>query len=185
MKKLLVLMMTLTLGLTACGGDNATPASSSEVSTSVPQKLTLVSKVANYITLLVPSDFGEFYDKDSYFVAEGPNASIVISPITESDTSIGDVTQDFMVESLGNTYSNIEVLAFDNPANIAGVDSVSCLYTGDGNTNGQNKTVCQIILYFTVDGQNCEQHIVFTFNTGANSSLEANFVDILESISLE
>ncbi|HBL50171.1 MAG TPA: hypothetical protein DDZ65_08005 [Firmicutes bacterium] len=179
MKKLLVLMMALalTLSLAACGGDNTTPASTSDI--------TLVNKVANYTALLVPGDFDEFSDKDGNAVAKGPNASIVVTPTFPTDTWIEDVTEDYMLKLLVDTYSNIEVLAFDNPANIAGVDSVSFLSTGDSNTGGKNMTVCQIILYFSIDGQNCEQHLVFTYATGANSSLEANLADILPSIKLE
>ena len=192
MKKLLVLITTLamTLSLAGCGGDSGssnadTPASTPAEAAPATTDITLVSKEANYTTLLVPSDFGEFYDKDGYAVAEGPSASIVVTPTTESDTNVDDITQDFIVESLADVYTNIEVLAFDNPANIAGVDSICCLYTGDGNTSGDNKTVCQIIMFFSIDGVNCEQHIVFTYNTGENTSLEASLAEILQSISLE
>ena len=187
MKKLFVFMMalTLSLGLTACGGDNSAPTSTPDVLASAASDITLSSKEANFTTLLVPSDFGEFQDKDGYAVAEGPDASIVVTPTFPSDTWIEDVTEDYMLESLGDTYSNIKVLAFDNPANIAGVDSLSFLCTGDSNRSGKNVTTCQIILYFAIDGQNCEQHIAFTYTTGANSSLEANLADILPSITLE
>lgn len=183
MKKLLALVMTLSLA--ACGGNNSAPASTPETSVTVASDVTLVKKVANYTTLLVPGDFGEFSDKDGYAVAEGPNASIVVTPTFPSDTWIEDVTEDYMLQSLGDTYSNIKVLAFDNHANIAGADSLSFLCTGGSNTSGKNVTTCQIILYFAIDGQNCEQHIAFTYTTGANSSLEANLADILPSITLE
>jgi len=89
MKKLLVLMMALvmTLSLAACGGNNAAPASTPEASAPVASDVTLVNKVANYTALLVPSDFGEFYDKDGYAVAEGTNASIVVTPTFPSEES--------------------------------------------------------------------------------------------------
>lgn len=178
MKKLLILItaFAMTLSLTACGGGNSAPAAS---------EVTLINKAANYTALLVPSDFGEFSDKDGYAVAEGPNASIVVTPTFPTDTWIEDVTEDDMLELLGDTYSNVKVLAFDNPANLAGVDSISFLCTGDSSTSGKNVTVCQIILYFGIDGQNCEQQIVFTYATGADTSLEANLADILPSITLE
>lgn len=186
MKKLLVLMMTvvITLSLAACGGDAGSAKSATNPSATEATDITLVSKEANYNTMLVPSDFGEFYDKDGYAVAEGTNASIVVTPTTETDTNIEAITEDFIVESLADVYSNIKVLAFDNPANIAGVDSVCILYTGDSDTTGQNNTVCQIILFFSIDGVNCEQHIVFTYSTDANTSLEAYLADIIESIAL-
>lgn len=179
MKKLLVLMMTLMmiLSLAACSGSEATTEADSDI--------TLISKVANYTALLVPSDFEEFVDKDGYAVATGPSSSIVVTPTTESDTNIEDITEDYIVEALGDTYSNLKVLSFDNSANIAGVDAVSCTYTGDSISSGQSNTICQIIMYFSIDGLNCEQQIAFTYKTGANSSLETNLTDIIESISLE
>jgi hypothetical protein len=183
MKKLWILMMALAmmLSLAACGGEDSEPAPSGPDASEV----TLINKVANYTALLVPSDFGEFSDLDGYAVAEGPDASIVVTPTFPSDTWIEDVTEDYMLESLGDTYSNIEVLAFDNPAYIGGVDSLSFLCTGDSKSSGKNVTTCQVILYFAIDGQNCEQHVAFTYTTGANSSLEANLADILPSITLE
>jgi len=176
MKKLLVLLMTvvMTLSLAACG-EGAPDASD----------VTLVNKEANFTALLVPSDLEDFYDKDGYAVAEGSNASIIITPTIVPDIRIEEITEDYMVDLVGDTYSNIEVLAFDNPVTIAGVDAVSFLFTGDGNTSGKNKTVCHLSLFFAIDGQDCEQQINFTYDTGANTSLEAYLTDIIESISLE
>lgn len=187
MKKFLVLMMTLTLsfGLTACAGDNAAPASTPDAPAPTPSDITLISKEANFTTLLVPSDFGEFYDNDGYAVAEGINASIIVTPTIEPDIRIEDITEDYMVGLMGDTYSNIKVLAFDNPITIAGVDAVSFQFTGDGATSGKNKTVCHLTLFFSIEGQDCEQQISFTYDTGANTSLEANLTDIIKSISLE
>lgn len=184
MKKLLVLMIVLTmaLSLAACGG-SAEP--DSDASTPVTSDVTLISKEANYTTLLVPSDFGEFYDKDGYAVAEGTNSSIIITPTIESDTRIEDINEDYMIQLLEGTYSNIKVQTFDNPVELAGVDAVTFLCTGDSKTGGKSRTVCYIMLFFSIDGQNCEQHLNFVYETGANTSLEANLTDIIESISLE
>lgn len=51
-----------------------------------------------------------------------------------------------MVGLLGVTYSNIEVLAFDNPVTLSGVDAVTFLCKGDSNTSDKNKTVCYVML---------------------------------------
>lgn len=187
MKKLFVLMMalTLSLGLTACGGDNSAPTSTPDVSAPAASDITLSSKEANFTNLLVPSDFGEFQDKDGYAVAASKNASIVVTPTIAPDVRIENITKDYMVDLMGDTYSNIKVLAFDNPVTIAGVDAVSFRFTGDGATSGKNKTVCHITLFFSINGQDCEQQVSFTYDTGANSSLEANLTDIIKSISLE
>jgi len=187
MKKLLVLMMALvmTLSLAACGGDGGSAESDPDVSAPAASDITLGSKEANFTTLLVPSDFGEFYDKDGYAVAESANANIVVTPTIVPDERIEDITEDYMLALMEDSYSNIEVLAFDNPVIIAGVDAVSLLFTGDGNTSGKNKTVCHLTLFFSIDGQDCEQQLSFTYETGANSSLEANLTDMIESISLE
>lgn len=187
MKKLLVLMIAIvmTLSLAACGGDEGTTAPAPEASAPAASDITLVSKEANFTTLLVPSDFGEFYDKDGYAVAEGTNASIVVTPTIEPDVRIESITEDYMVDLMVDTYSNIKVLAFDNPVTIAGVDAVSFKFTGDGATSGKNKTVCHLTLFFSIEGQDCEQQLIFTYDTGANTSLEANLTDMIESISLE
>lgn len=197
MKKLLVLIIALvmTLSLAACGGNEgaaeptpeapATDVSAPAASAPAPSDITLVGKEANFTTLLVPSDFGEFYDKDGYAVAEGTNASIVVTPTIEPDIRIEGITEDYMVDLMKDTYSNIKVLNFDNPVTIAGVDAVSFLFTGDGATSGKNKTVCHLTLFFSIEGQDCEQQLSFTYDTGANTSLEAGLADIIESISLE
>jgi hypothetical protein len=188
--KRLVLMMALviTLSLVACGGDkghNTAPASNPEASVPAALDVTLVSKEANFTTLLVPSDFGDFYDKDGYAVAEGTNSSIVVTPTVVPDVRIEDITEDYMVDLMGETYSNIRVLAFNNPATIAGVDAISFQCTGDGATSGKNKTICHLTLFFSIEGQDCEQQLIFTYDTGASTSLEAYLTDIIESISLE
>lgn len=192
MKKLLVLTMTLimTTSLAACGGDGGSagsvPGASAPVaSTPVASDVTLASKEANFTTLLVPSDFGEFYDKDGNAVAEGPNSNILVTSTNETDVRIEDITEDYVVGLMENSYSNIEVLAFENPATIAGVDAMLIQFTGDGATSGKNRTVCYVMLFFSIDGLNCEQHVVFTYDTGANTSLEANLTDMIKSISLE
>lgn len=184
MKKILVIIMAIvmTFSLVACGGDGGSAEPASDV---MAPDVTLATKEANFTTLLVPSDFGEFYDKDGYALAEGTNASIVVTPTIEPDVRIEDITEEYMVNLMESTYSNIEVLAFNNPVTIAGVDAVSFQFTGDGATSGKNKTVCHITMFFSIEGQDCEQQVSFTYDTGANTSLEANLNDIIESISLE
>lgn len=188
MKKLLVFMMALmmTLSLVACGGGKGGSANSDKnVSVPAASDITLVSKKANFTTLLVPSDFGEFQDKNGFAVAEGKNANIVVTPTIAPDVRIKDITEDYMVNLMGNTYSNIKVLAFNNPVTIAGVDTVYFLFKGDGKTSGKNKTVCHLTLFFSIEGKDCEQQISFTYDTGAKTSLEAHITDIIKSISLE
>lgn len=186
MKKLLILIMVLvmTLSLAACKGGSSAE-SDSDASESAVSDVTLVSKEANFTTLLVPSDFGEFYDKDGYAVAEGKNSSIVVTPTIVPDIRIEDITEDYMLDLMGDTYSNIKVLVFDNPVTIAGVDTVFFQFTGDGSTSGNNKTVCHLTLFFSIEGQDCEQQLIFTYDTAANTSLETYLNDIIESISLE
>lgn len=180
MKRLpaLILALTFSLSLVGCGGNEiATDAADSEV--------TLVSRKANSITLLVSSDFSEFQEVDGYAAAQAKGASIVITPTIERDVAIENITEDYMIDLVDDGYSNINVLKFDNAATIAGVDAVYFLFTGDGNTSDNNNTVCYITLFFSIDGQACAQEIAFTYNTGANTSLETNLSDIINSISLD
>ncbi len=188
MKKLLLLMMVLilSLSLVACGGGGDSEEAAPDASTPEASDIALVSKEANFITLLVPTDFGEFQTVDGgAAIAEGPNANIVVTNTSETDVTIEDITEDYMLSMIGNSYSNIEVLAFENPVTVAGVDAALIQFTGDGVTSGTNKTVCYIMLFFSLEDLNCEQHVAFTYDTGTGSSLEANLAEIIESISLE
>lgn len=186
MKKLLVFMMALimTLNLAACGGNAGSAEADPDESAPVASDITLVSREANFTALVVPSDFGEFYDKDGYAVAEGTNASIIVTPTIVPDIRIEDITEDYMLDLMVDTYSNIKVLSFENSVTIAGVDAIFFQFTGDGATSGKNKTVCHLTLFFSIDGQDCEQQLIFTYDTGANTSLEANLTTIIDSITL-
>ncbi|WP_265445265.1 hypothetical protein [Acetivibrio straminisolvens] len=177
MKRLpaLILALVLALNFAACGGNTGLAASD----------VTLVRKEANFTSLLVPSDFTEFEDFEGFTVAKAEGASIVITPIIEQVVSIKEITRDYMVELVKDSYSNVNVLKFDNAATIGGTDAVYFLFKGDDNSSNNNNTVCYINLFFTVDGQACEQEIVFTYNTGVNTSLETNLDTIINSISLE
>lgn len=187
MKKLLLLIVVIviTLSLTACGGGGSSTESNTDTSGPVVSDVTLISKEANFTTLLVPNDFGEFYDKDGNALAEGLNSNIIVTNTNETDVRIEDITEEYMVGLMGNSYSNIEVLEFKNPTTIAGVDAMLIQFTGDGATSGKNRTVCYVMLFFSLDGINCEQHVIFTYDTGANTTLEANLNKMIESISLE
>ena len=188
MKRLFLLLMVLilSLSLVACGGGGDAEEAAPDASIPEASDVTLVTKEANYTTLLVPSDFAEFQTADGgAAVVEGPSSNIVVTNTIETDVVIEDITQDYMISLLESSYSNIEVLEFVNPASVAGVDAVFIQVTGDGATSGKNKTVCYIMMFFSIDGVNCEQHVALTYDTGAGTSLEANLAEIIESISLE
>lgn len=191
MKKALTLLLALglTMSLAACGGadDSAgTGTTDSGTSATTPPEVKLVSKEANFTTMLVPSDFGEFRDQDGYAIAEGVGCNIVVTPtVGNPSDSPATLTQEYFTSQLESSYSNIKVLAYDNAATVAGVDAVCFQFTGDGKTNGTNKTVCLIAMFFTLEGQACEQQVTFTYDTGANTALEASLKEIIDSISLE
>lgn len=187
MKKILALMMVLvmTLSLAACGGSGDSEEAVHDSSAPETSDVTLVSKEANFTALLVPSDFAEFKTVDGgSAIAEGQNSNIVVTNTNETDVTIEDMTEDYLVGLMENSYSNIEVLSFENPVAIAGVDAAIIQFMGDGVTSGKNKTVCYILLFFSLEGLNCEQHVALTYDTGANTSLEANLAEIIESITL-
>lgn len=55
--------------------------------------------------------------------------------------------------------------------------------SSDSDTKDGSKTICFITLFFSLGGQGCEQQVVFTYNKGANTSLESNINNIITSIS--
>lgn len=193
MKKFLIIIMTLVmiLNLAACGGSEApsepvAPVESEQKEEAAKtSEITLVTKEANFTSLLVPSDFGEFQMMEGDIaIAEGPNSNIIITNTNETDVTIEDITEEYMLGLIGNSYSNIEVLDFVNPGTVAGVDAAVIMYSGDGVTSGKNKTNCYIMMFFELEGIICEQHVGLTYDTGANTALEANLNEIIESISL-
>lgn len=181
MKKIIALMMVfmLMLSLVACG-EEAIDSNSPNVT-----DITLVSKEANFTKILVPSDFGDFKFTEGTGVINGTGESIAITETFIADTEINEITQEDIMEVLKGSYTNVSIESFDNEATVAGVDAIYTIATGKGNTDGKEKTVHYIILYFNLEDQLCNQTIVLTYLNNQNTSLENNIKEIVESISLE
>lgn len=186
MKKVLLFIMTvmMCMSLVACGGDDSST-TDQEASKAIATDTTLVSKEAHYTTILVPSDFSDFVDNEGLAIAQSSGASIGITQTVETDVSIEDMTEEYLLGLMSATYSDVEVVSFENPVTMGGVDAVSIVFTGTGATTGRKHTVQHITLFFTLEDINCEQQLLFTYDTEAKTSLEAHIEEILESISLE
>lgn len=187
MKKLFVLIMALvmTLSLAACGG-GGDPAPNPDTSAPVTSGITLVSTKALNVALSIPSDFSEFFDNNGFAVtaSEDKTGAISITPVAPTTDTLDTITVEYMIEIIGGRLSNIEVLAFENPLTIADNAAVFFQASGDTDTDGVNRTISYMVFFYQTEDQLYSQQIIFTYSTGANSSLEANLLDIIDSISL-
>lgn len=180
-----MLALVMTLSLAACGGGGAS-APNQGASTPAPSDITLVSTKALNVALSIPGDFSEFFDSNGIAVTanEDKTGSISVTPVTQSTDTLDAITEEYMLEIAGGRFSNIEVLAFENPITIADNAAVFFQASGDTDTDGVNRTITYMIFFYQKENQLYSQQIIFTYNSGANSSLEANLADIIDSISL-
>jgi hypothetical protein len=81
-------------------------------------------------------------------VAEGPNATIDVTPPIEPDVRIEYITEDYMVNLMGDTYSNIEVVEFENPITIAGVEPYPLCSRVTGLQAAKTKPFVTILCFF-------------------------------------
>lgn len=73
--------------------------------------------------------------KSDLKTSEVTRLSVVINPTMEQDVSNEDINGYYMLDLVRDTYSNINVLKFDNTANISGTDDVHFMFTGDSVKN--------------------------------------------------
>ena len=168
MKKVLAMMMALALAcsVAACGGEEA----SAEV--------TLVEKqFGEYITMMIPDDYGDMVEQETMVGVPGPDYSVVVAAPYEADLVAADVTEEVALEVIAE--KNAEILDFQNPAEVDGTEAVIFTVAED---DGDTQTF--VILYYMLDDVLQEQIICYTYTTGANSSLEANLDEVIDSITI-
>lgn len=168
MKKLLVLLMalTLSLSLTACGGE----------------EITLQDQTVYDLTLAVPSDFSEFSEvADQIKMAknEDSTATITISEKVDAQGITADLWDEetFTANVLAG-FNDLQVLEFSNSETVAGASAVLAHYTGknsgDVEVEGYN--------YFLYYDDGTYQSIAFSFTKDGDSSLEENLTAIINSM---
>ncbi len=167
MKKLLVLMMaiTLSLSLAACGED-----------------ITLQRQTVNDITLDIPSDFGEFNEvAEQIYMAknEDSTATITISERVDAQGITPDLwDEEAFVANVMVGFNEPQVLEFSNTETALGTAAVYARYTGRNSSDVEVEGY-SYILYFD-DGT--YQSVAFSFTKDKDSALKQNLTSIIDSM---
>ncbi|MCX7615466.1 MAG: hypothetical protein N2Z65_06895 [Clostridiales bacterium] len=163
------LSLTLMFGMTGCG----------------EEKVTLASQTVNGLSFNVPSDFGEFAEKQNAMVATSSNStgSISVSVVGDAQGSTpADWDKDSYTKSAFPNCTDVTFVDFKTDASIAGSPAVFAHLTGK-NSNGAAFECYSYIIYISGDdGANTCQSITFTFGKDNDSSLKSNIDSILKSI---
>lgn len=167
MKKLLVLLMTLTvaLNLVACGGE----------------EITLESRTIYNLTMDIPSDIGEFSETSSQIQMASNKDNTAVITISDRADAEG-ITADLFDEEIYSANmlagENFQLLEFSNSEKVAGATAVYAHYSGE-NSGGVEAEGYNYMLFFD-DGT--YQSIAFTFTEGADSFLKENLTTVVNSI---
>jgi ABC-type glycerol-3-phosphate transport system substrate-binding protein len=163
MKKtlILILAMVMTFSLAACGGDEVsappqnnpteteTPANNADENTEVD----FVSMNFGNITINVPSVFKAVEENGGMYVSAGPNASITVTPAIEVELLPTDWDESLASDALemlyGNTYSNLELAAFEGDVNMNGNTAVYYAFYGT-NAKGEER-LAQVVQIYNAD----------------------------------
>lgn len=167
MKKLLVLIMSLTLSLSlaACGGkDTNAPAQGSTVKTETAAsdqgKAEFVTRAFGDITMSVPSVFNDVTENQGVYVSGGPDSSIVVTPAMEIDILPSEwdksVAEGVLEPLYGSTYTDIKLSAFEGDVNMNGNTAVYLAFYGK-NASGKDRLV-QVVRLF--NGDNTSQYVI-------------------------
>ena len=170
MKKLLVTALTLgiLLALTACGGE----------------AITLATKTVNGISMSVPSDFGEFAEKDGAMVAANKDNTATIS-ITAAGDGGGlvpaDIDQDTYQQQAYSGVSDVEFSSYNNAASCNGIPAISAVCKVK-NAKGIAVMTYSYLL-FHEDGT--IQGVSLNYNTDVSNSVKDNVDAMANSIKAE
>ncbi len=171
MKKILALMIVLaiSLSLTACGGE----------------EVTLQSQTVNNLTLDVPSDIGEFTDvSDNVKMAynDDSTAGITISGRVDAQGITADMwDEETYTTTVLSEFGDLQVLEFSTSETVAGSSAVYAHYTGKN--SGDVEIDCYNYMLFFDDGT--FQSVAFNFTKDADSYLKKNLSQVIESMRVQ
>lgn len=164
---LLILTIAMVLGLSSCFGE----------------KITLVNKTIHGVSLDIPSDFGEFTDKDNAKISvdEDSTASITVSPLVDAE----GLTPEIWDENTYKTnvlkgFNDLQMINYSNTETVGGVKAVKAHYTAKNDNDIEIEAYS--FLFFTDDGK--FQSISFNYNETGDTSLKENIDAIINSIKL-
>lgn len=122
------------LALIACGGE----------------PVTLAARATNGISIDVPSDFGEFADKDGAMVAVSKEETATISVSAVGDgggLKPSDIDQDTYQQQAYPVNSDVEFVDYDNAASCNGISAISAICKIK-NSNGAAVTAYSYLLFY-------------------------------------
>lgn len=192
MKKILVLMMAfvMVLSLAACGGDSAAPDSTPAPETSAPaaSEVTFVSMTFGDITMNVPDVFSEVTYTEGTYLSNGPDSAVSVSDameVTELDFLPAEwdesIAQSISEMLFSETYSNIELAAFEGDVNMNGNAAVYFAFYGE-NSKGTERLV-QVVYLFNDD--QTQQYLVSLIHNADDEFFAAEVGgEIINSITL-
>ena len=175
MKKFLAMMMAMMMAfsMAACGGEEA-PAEEPEI--------TMVEVNNDYVTMMVPESFSDIQELEDMIGAGGEGGSFVISDAMASDATAADVTEDIMLEMIGEAYEDVEMLEFENPMDVDGTEAVYAKLTGTDAENGVEMTLVYVMAFYMLDDVIHDQDICITYQSGEGTDMEVCLDDVIDSI---
>lgn len=173
MKKFLAMMMAMMMvfSAAACGGGEEEAA---------PAEPAMVEISNGYVTMMIPEAYDEVQQMDGMVGAGGPGGSAVISDPVEADIAAADVTEDLILMLVSESYSDVEMLGFDNPVDIDGTEGVCAVMTGT--SNDMDLTLTFLMAFYMLDDVMYEQNICIAYETGYDTDMETYLIDVVDSI---
>ena len=168
----LVMAASMAFGLVGCG----------------EEEITVSNKTANGISFDVPSDFGEFTEKqEGVMVASNSNnASIAVSPLVDAtDLPIEFWNEETYIEAALAPYPDVNLIELDTNASISGLPAVRAHYSVTHSNGGELEGYNYILYLQDEEGNTYYQSITFSFNKNVDSYLKNNIESILSSIKYE
>lgn len=152
------------LGLAGCGADP-----------------TLETKTVKDLTMSVPSDYGDFEEKDGLSVAAGPNASITVSGPLETELQMEELSEEVIQAIYKNSYREVEFKSFDNAIQLDKGVAMNAHFIGT--TVNDKKMDTRLIVINTDDGKTYTVFIMFKNGEDCSTSKFAD--DMMKSIKLK
>lgn len=191
MKKLIVLMMmiTLSLSLVACGGDknptaptpDTTP-SSSDADTSKPDDL--IANEANGLSFGLPADIKYVQtDEDNgamIYANDERTAVVTVGVKTETTLTNADVTEDALLEAL-SAGGGLSDATLDNSATVEQSGGIAVVGFGKGTMSNGTVMNSAVQFFFPADGGSFIV-ISYLYVVDAGSSMDANIERVMATV---